>query len=66
VNYIFDKINGFAGTGFQEKHGPAKLGEQKRSVLSYEKINKALGWKPEVDIETGLRETTEFFKNHKS
>ena len=65
VNYIFDKVNGFAGTGFSEKHGPAKLGEQKRSVLSYEKINKELGWKPEMDIETGLRVTTEYFKNNK-
>lgn len=65
VNFIFDRINNFAGTGFEEKHGPAKLGEQKRSVLSFEKINKELGWKPDMDIEMGLKETTEYFKNNK-
>lgn len=62
VNYIFNRINRFAGTNFEEKHGPAKLGEQKRSVLSYEKIMKELGWTPKTEIEEGLKITTEFFK----
>ena len=62
VNYIFNRINHFAGTNLEEKHGPAKLGEQKRSVLSYEKINKELGWAPKTSIEEGLKITTEFFK----
>lgn len=65
VNYIFAQINNFAGTKFTEKHGPPKIGEQRRSVLSFEKIKNELGWKPEVDIETGLKATTEYFKNHK-
>lgn len=65
VNFIFEQINKFAGTGFEEKHGPAKLGEQKRSLLSFEKISTQLGWSPEIDIETGLKNTTEYFKNNK-
>jgi UDP-glucose 4-epimerase len=65
VNFIFDHINKFAGMNFTEKHGPAKLGEQKRSVLSFEKISTELGWMPEVDIETGLKNTTEYFQNKK-
>lgn len=65
VNYIFDRINHYAGTKFEEKHGPAKLGEQMRSVLSFEKISSELGWRPETDIETGLKVTTEFFKKSK-
>ena len=65
VNYIFQRINKFAGTTFEEKHGPAKKGEQKRSVLSYEKLSSELGWKPKTDIETGLKVTTEYFKNNK-
>ncbi|MBZ0203820.1 MAG: NAD-dependent epimerase/dehydratase family protein [Ignavibacteria bacterium] len=65
VNYIFDRINHYAGTGFEEKHGPAKLGEQQRSILSFEKISSELGWRPETDIETGLKITTEYFKNNK-
>ena len=62
VNYIFDRINHYAGTNFEEKHGPAKKGEQKRSVLSFEKISEELGWQPMMDIETGLKITTEYFK----
>jgi UDP-glucose 4-epimerase len=65
VNYIFDRINHYAGTNFEEKHGPAKLGEQKRSVLSFEKVSSELCWQPEMDIESGLKTTTEYFKNHK-
>ncbi len=65
VNFIFDRINHYAGTNFEEKHGPAKLGEQLRSVLSFEKISSELGWQPEMDIESGLKATTEYFKNNK-
>ncbi len=32
VNYIFNTINQYAGTGFKENHGAAKKGEQRRSV----------------------------------
>jgi UDP-glucose 4-epimerase len=65
VNYIFDKINKFAGTGFKENHGPAKKGEQRRSVLSYEKIKKELGWEPDVDMAKGLELTIDYFKKNK-
>jgi UDP-glucose 4-epimerase len=65
VNYIFDMINSFAGTNFAQKHGPPKKGEQRRSVLSSEKIRKELGWLPKTDIESGLKATIEYFKNHK-
>jgi UDP-glucose 4-epimerase len=63
VNYIFNKLNEFAGTSFKEVHGPPKAGEQLRSALSYERINHEFGWKPETDIDTGLKQTFEFFNN---
>jgi UDP-glucose 4-epimerase len=62
VNYIFAKVNELAGTGFKENHGPAKKGEQLRSVLSYEKIKNELGWKPDVDINRGLELTLDYYK----
>ena len=65
VNYIFDKLNSFAGTNFTEKHGPEKKGEQRRSVLGYGKIKKELGWEPEVRMENGLKLTVDYFKTHK-
>ncbi len=66
VNYIYNKINEYAGTGFEPQHGQAKAGEQKRSVLSCEKIKKALGWEPEVNIEQGLKLTFDYFKQKNS
>lgn len=65
VNYIFNKVNDYAGTKYEENHGPAKKGEQKRSVLSFEKINKELKWNPKVNMDEGLKLTIEYFKNHK-
>lgn len=65
VNYIFNKVNEYAGTKLEENHGPAKKGEQMRSVLSYEKIKKELGWNPKINMDEGLRLTLEYFKNHK-
>jgi len=65
VNYIFRHINKAAGKNFDEKHGPPKKGEQLRSVLSFEKLKKDLGWEPKTDMENGLKATTEYFKNHK-
>jgi UDP-glucose 4-epimerase len=65
VNYIFNKVNEYADTKFKENHGQAKKGEQMRSVLSYEKIKKELGWKPGVNMDEGLRLTIEYFKKNK-
>lgn len=61
VNYLFNELNKYSDTKFKENHGPAKKGEQMRSVLSYEKIKNELGWIPKVDINEGLRLTVEYF-----
>ena len=63
INYIFGKLNEYAGSSFKEVHGPAKKGEQMRSSLSYSRIKNELGWNPGTGIEEGLKSTLEFFKN---
>jgi len=62
VNQIFRTLARFLNPKCKEAHGPAKKGEQVRSVISYEKIKQVLGWRPEVSIEDGLNVTAEFFK----
>jgi UDP-glucose 4-epimerase len=63
VNQLFDQINKNFDNKFEQLHGEAKLGEQKTSCLSYEKIKKEFGWEPEVDFEQGIKKTYDWFKN---
>lgn len=62
VNSLFTLIRKHVGKEVAELHGPAKPGEQMRSVLNYSLIQKELGWSPSVTLEEGLKQTVEFFK----
>lgn len=64
VNELFAKIVKYTGKTVPEKHGPAKPGEQKRSVISSELIFRELGWKPTMPLDEGIRLTVEYFKQH--
>ncbi len=50
-----------AGTDFPAHHGPAKPGEQRRSVISPEFAHASLGWTPEVPLDEGLAITFRSF-----
>lgn len=63
VNQLFSYLKAAMGSSAEEKHGPAKKGEQRRSVLSFKKIEQALGWRPTVTIDEGLRRTLEYFRS---
>ncbi|MDZ7269000.1 MAG: SDR family oxidoreductase [candidate division KSB1 bacterium] len=63
VNQLFRLLNQATGSRCEERHGPAKPGEQRRSVLSYEKAARLLGWRPQVNLEQGLEQTVAWFKN---
>lgn len=65
VNTLFRKLREVIGSNCDEKHGPAKKGEQQRSVLDYSRAKKALGWEPRVSLDEGLRQTVEYFKQHR-
>ncbi len=62
VNVLFRKLAEVLNPSAQETHGPAKPGEQKRSVISFKKIHRELGWSPTVPLEEGLRLTAEYFR----
>lgn len=65
VNELFKEINKHFNTSFEEIYGPGKLGEQKTSCLSYEKIKQTFGWQPAVNFSDGIRMTYEWFaENH--
>ena len=62
VNELFRILRTWLSPNCAENHGPAKQGEQRRSVISYKKIERELGWKPRVELPEGLRLTAEYFK----
>jgi UDP-glucose 4-epimerase len=62
VNTLFRYLKKFTSSACEENHGPAKAGEQMRSVIDHSKAKKVLGWEPGVSLEEGLKQTVEFFK----
>lgn len=64
VNRIFHLLNQLTNRNAEERHGPPKPGEQRRSVIDYKKAKRLLGWEPQVSLEEGLKRTVEFFKTH--
>lgn len=61
VNELFGSLVNITGKSVKEVHGPAKPGEQQRSVLNCSKAHEKLGWRPRVSFEKGLRLTVEYF-----
>jgi UDP-glucose 4-epimerase len=62
VNVLFAHLVRETGSNATEVHGPAKPGEQARSVLDPGQALAVLGWKPKVDLAEGLRRTVEYFR----
>ncbi|HZS12126.1 MAG TPA: SDR family oxidoreductase [Nitrospirales bacterium] len=62
VNDLFRMLVELTGCGFKSQHGPAKKGEQARSVIDPTRIRQSLGWDPRVGLQEGLKRTVEFFR----
>jgi UDP-glucose 4-epimerase len=65
VNELFHELRILLNPSCSEIHGPAKIGEQLRSVIDHGKIRRTCGWRPSVSLAEGLKITAEYFKkNH--
>ncbi|GMQ81525.1 MAG: SDR family oxidoreductase [Rhodothermia bacterium] len=63
VNELFSTIRDAIDPTIAENRREGQPGEQKRSVLSYSKASEILGWRPSIDIVTGLRNTVDWFRD---
>lgn len=62
INNIFSLLRRLTKSQAKKVYGPSKKGEQARSCLSYGKIRKEMGWRPSHELQKGLQETVEWFK----
>jgi UDP-glucose 4-epimerase len=62
VNRISSLIRAATGNRSTAEHGPAKKGEQLRSVLDTSKIRQGLGWSPAMSLEDGIGKTVDWFR----
>jgi UDP-glucose 4-epimerase len=62
VNELYERLARAVGVGRAATHGPAKPGEQRRSVLDPTRAKLMLGWTPTVSLDEGLQRTVGAFK----
>ncbi len=65
VNAVYGHLARAAGVSLPAEHAPARMGEQRRSCIDPRAALAAIGWKPEVSIEDGLRQTMEYFRGQR-
>jgi UDP-glucose 4-epimerase len=64
VNQLYRSLAGIGGSNEIPIFAPMRPGEQRRSVISPARAATALGWRPEVGLEDGLKRTFEWFKSN--
>ncbi len=63
INDLFRILVQHTGSACKEIHGPAKKGEQARSVIDNTKLRHELSWEPRADLSEGLKKTVEYFQS---
>jgi UDP-glucose 4-epimerase len=66
INQVYAVLAKAAGVTTPATYAPGKPGEQRRSVLANAKAREVLGWSPAFDLERGLAQTVEWFRQHAS
>ncbi|HMU54756.1 MAG TPA: GDP-mannose 4,6-dehydratase [Nitrospira sp.] len=62
INDLFRILVQHTGSTCKELHGPAKKGEQARSVIDAAKLRHELSWEPKMSLSDGLKRTVDYFR----
>jgi UDP-glucose 4-epimerase len=54
---IFQHLRDAVGSPIEARHGPPKVGEQRRSCLETSRAAQVLGWRHQMPLKDGLRQT---------
>ena len=65
VNTLAAELIRHAGVYLEPGYGPAKSGEQRRSMIDPGLARERLGWEPRVAVGEGLRRTLDWFRGHR-
>jgi UDP-glucose 4-epimerase len=63
VNALFAYLQEITGCHGNAVYGPERKGELRRIFLDVSKAERKLGWKPALNLQTGLTKTVEFFRD---
>ncbi len=63
LNETFKALQSLTSYSGAPKHGPERGGDIKHSLADISRAESALGYKPKVDFEEGLRRTVEWYRN---
>ena len=66
VNDIYRELAQLTGVTVPAEHGPARPGEQRRSVLDATRAKKRLGWSAATPFGESLRQTVAWFRKELS
>jgi UDP-glucose 4-epimerase len=66
VNDLVIQLREAMGGEVNWRHGPPRLGEQRRSVIDCALARALLGWGAETDLRTGLGQTFQWFQTRHS
>jgi UDP-glucose 4-epimerase len=62
INTLFEMIEARMEVSIGKRHGPARPGDQRTSVLDSSLIAEKLGWRPEMSLEAGVADTVDWFR----
>lgn len=63
---LWDKINKMLDKKIEPVFGPPRAGDVQDSLADISKSERVFGYKPEFNLDQGLLESLEFYKNHNS
>jgi len=61
---LIQSLEQIGGARLARRHGPGRSGEQRRSVLDSRLALQQLGWRPTLDLRSGLLQTFAWFRDH--
>ena len=63
INQIFHLVRSSSHSNCEEVHGEGQPGEQRRSVITFDKAFQVLGYKPSTILQDGIEKTVSWFRD---